>query len=160
MDKKEILILIAILVLLAGFFVFYKSSNPESADIRKFTGTIVSVEEQTVTLHGVFLADIIPEDFREPRDFSFQIDANTVFTKKEIYWDWEEIKKENKNSGSDIVDLKDLPMMESEGSLNDIQSIPSSDLNNIRVEVDFPYSVSDREDSVASSVFYEIIVDY
>jgi hypothetical protein len=163
-DNKGLVkyLILIILVLVAGYFLvsYFTKSQTE---IYKFSGEIVSVEGNSVTLYGVFVGPIgtIPERLSTPRNFSFLVDETTTFNKRETFMpSWESINAAGTVTETGAIigrySSKDLVNLEGEGSLEDL--VASIQRGAISVEVDFETSIHNSDDEVASHVSYHILV--
>ena len=154
-------VLLITMVVVAGYYIFFHSRptrEDTSIDIRQFTGGLVSVEGNVVTVEGSFTGPLgtIPEHLLlDTRLFLFQVDDSTDFNKEEVILPaWEELAATGETSGTFY--FKDLPQTESQGSLADLNN--SLTLGGVHAEVDFPSSIHDTENPTASSVFYQVLV--
>jgi len=166
MSKRlAIVVVISLLVVVAGYY-YNTSLNEVEFDIRKFTGTIVALENEVITLHGVFDGSdgTIPNELSIDTQFSFKVDKNTIFDKLETKFPTaEELAKTYGKSTVYRYNIEDLPRVESVGSLQDLQELFSSNTSgaiagNIIVEVDFSSSIYKSKNPVASRVFYHILM--
>lgn len=160
-NKKFLPIFFILLLLIAGGVSYYFSARSPAVkvpDILKFNGSPTRVENQSVTLHGVYsLSGIIPDNLASVRDFTFLVDSSTAFNKRDIRFpSLEELQAGGKTSGT--FDFKDLPRTDSAGSLIDLKDSLMMNLGNIYVEADFSSSILNQENPTASSVYYEIMV--
>jgi hypothetical protein len=159
MRRQQMIIIVAFLVLIAGFLVFSRIYQSASVDVRKFTGNVLGVEGQTIALHGVYAAfGPLPPKLQEPRDFYMQADETTIFKKTEVRWpSWDVLTADGQTSG--IIYLNDLPKIQSEGSLADIQALAASNPNSVIVEADFARPIPNAKNPTAATISYEIIVE-
>jgi len=162
-ESKIVPVFIFFIVLFAiGYFTYYHSyttnnDNVVQVDIRKFTGKLSGVEENIVKLHGIYSVIGLSGELAEIRDFSFKTDANTQFKKLVITWpEWKTLTAGGKTNGRIV--LKDLPKVESEGSLEDLQSFIGSEAGMFSVEAEFSVNIYNLENPVASLVFYQIVI--
>jgi len=160
-DLVKYLILI-ILVLGVGYFLF-SYFNKSQTEIYKFSGEIVSIEGNSITLYGVFVGPIetIPERLSEPRNFSFEVGESTTFKKLETFMpSWESINAAGTVTESGAIigsySSNDLVNLEGEGSLEDL--VASIERGAISVEVEFDSSIHNSSSEVASHVSYHILV--
>jgi len=154
-------IALSLLIIAVGFYVI--PFKGDKIDIRKFSGNIIGIDGETITLKGVFLESLgtIPENLSSQRDFSFRVNSTTRFEKLEtILPTYEEIVTAG---GRMTYNLEDRPQIKGEGSLDDLKNSFSLTENgasavNISVEVDFSSSIYKSKNPVASFVFYHILV--
>lgn len=155
--SKPLILIVVGFSFVAGYY-FFTAFNKSEIDIRKFTGEVVSVEGETVTLRGVYSgpAGTIPEDLLSVRTFRFRIDTSTGFKKLETSLPtWEELTADGATSGS--YNLEDLPRVEGPSSLEELKGSLSKGATS--VEADFSYSIHRSKDPVASHIFYHTIIE-
>ena len=151
---------IIVLLIVAGFLTFLilgKSKSDTTIDIRKFSGGIESVDGDIITMQGIYDGPIgtTPENLSINQSFSFKVDLETSFDRLEIILPtWESLTGTGSTSGTFY--FRDLPQTEGEGSLEDIKESLSK--GSISAEVDFPSSIYNTKNPVASSIFYTILV--
>lgn len=158
-DKKKsaVIIIITLIVLALGYYVFFIRLGVPQFDIRKFSGNVVVVEGNMITLHGMFSgSSTIPENLKSERDFSFQAGEATQFKKADIRWPtWEELAKQG-TSGT--FNIEDLPRTDVESSLDDFtKSALLKDGRAVYAEVDFLTSIYNSKNPTASYVFYQLV---
>lgn len=149
------------IIAVAGFYLI--PFKGELVDIRKFTGSVSNIEGNKITVRGVFDGPqgAIPEELSSVREFYFIVDEKTAFQKLVTQLpSWEELMATGATSGT--YELKDRPRTEGKGSLDDLGSHLIFDDNgatgNVLIEVDFPISIYGAENPVASSVFYQVML--
>lgn len=149
-------IILVVLAILGGYFLFQYFTEPKF-DIRQFTGNVVSIKDEAVTLKGVFVGTI-PENLLVQREFTFRVDKSTRFEKIETRFPtWEELKAMGAvNGNSARYNLEDLPRTKETGSFDDLTS--SLHRGDIFVEADFTASIYHSRNPVASFVFYNVLV--
>lgn len=164
MSKITLIAIVSLLALLVLIFYVNPFKSEERVNIRKFRGNAVNIDGNIVTLYGIFdgLAGTIPKKLLSEQNFSFRVDDETTFKMLIINLpSWEELTANGVTSGS--YDLQGLPRTEGESSLEDLKKYLISDDENISakrilVEADFPISIYKTKDSVASSVYYQIMI--
>lgn len=163
-DHKDLIkyLVLIILVLGVGYFVF-SYFNKSQTEIYKFSGEIVNIEGNTVTLFGVFIGPIgaVPEKLSEPRTFSFLVNEATTFNKRETFMpSWDSINAAGTVTETGAIigsySSKDLVNLEGEGSLEDLAA--SVQRGAMSVEVDFDSSIHNSKSEVASHVYYHVLV--
>lgn len=161
--SKRILAHVGLVVLLLLFavatvyYVFSFRLGEPQVDIRKFNGSVLAVEGDTITIRGVFSGSvIIPEKFVSERDFSFRVSGDTEFRKADIRWPtWEELARQG-TSGT--FKIQDLPRTEVEGSLADLADLFSLIASrSVYMEAGFSSSIHNSKNPMASSVFYQLM---
>lgn len=160
--KKFFILFLSFLAIVAvSYYVFNINSKDVSEQpyINKFSGQVVGVEGELIKLHGVYVSTIPfdkDSDLGSERYFSFQINETTTFKKLEIrHPTWEKLRAIAKVGGT--YNIEDLPRNEGVGSFDDLKKSFSSN-QNITIEADFSISIIDSEDTVASSVFYTVMI--
>ena len=163
-DNKSLLkyLVLIILVLVVGYLAFSYFSKSQT-EIYKFSGNIVSIEGDRVTLSGVFAGPIgtIPENLSAPRNLSFSVGEATTFRKLETFMpSWESINASGTVTETGAIigsySSEDLVTLEGEGSLEDLQA--SIERGAISVEVEFETSIHNSNREVAKHVSYHILV--
>ena len=151
-----LVILLLLFAAAAAYYVFPIRLNAPQVDIRKFSGNVVAVEDDKITLHGVFSGPAaLPEDLASARDFSFKIDEATKFRKADIGWPtWEELATRG-TSGS--FNIQDLPRTEGDGSLDGLKNLFLLNAERVYVEADFLSPIHNSKDPIASSILYQLI---
>lgn len=141
-----------LLIAVVAYYSFTFLTAPQ-IDIRKFTGNVISVEGETIKLHGVFYgpSGTIPATLSAERDFSFRVDDATVFRKTTIQLP---TPKEIPAKGGKF-NVQDLHQEKGAGSLADLANSLSGWA--AYVEADFPASILNSQNPIASYVFYRVL---
>src|SRR3989338_8779586 len=105
----------------AVYYFFYILPGKSQFDIRKFGGNVASIEDDLVTLNGVFIpAPAGSLDLSAKRNFTFRVDEETRLSKIEIKWPtWEEVAAAPE--GRLKFSVEDLPSEQKEGDIEDLR---------------------------------------
>ncbi len=143
-----LIILAAALAFAGGVYLYYATSR---ADIRKFAGSLASIEGNLITMHGAYvgLKDTVPEELKSARDLSFRVDQNTKMLSVVFEVPWDKILSRN---GAAQLDLSKLARRTAPGTLSQLATLNGT--GQIIMEADFPSSIIGVEDPVAKSVTY------
>ena len=164
---KNVLVFVVVLVLiLVGYFVLYKKTpiipNREfSKEIpvgaTEFRGRLVKVDGNKITLNGSFFASASPRALvGQVKDFSFIVNESTTWKKLEMALPSYSSLRES-GTTTRTFEIKDLPRKDGVGSIDDLGSSMSKGA--VIVKIDFSFSVGSSKNPVATSVFYQIIVN-
>lgn len=144
---------IAFILVAAGTAYHFLRTAP--VDIRKFTGSLVTVENGTVTLRGAFypVPGPVPERFRSERDFIFRTDTRTrIFG---ISLSRPSPDKILSNGGRYKLKLNELPRKEAPGSLEELKKLIGTGM--VRVDASFSSSIINAKNPVAASLIYRYL---
>jgi hypothetical protein len=142
-----IVVPVAIAVLAGGYML--ARHEAKKMDVRKFTGTIKSMDGDTIILRGAFypLPSLVPEKFQGERDLVFHVDESTRF-----HGVLTSVPDLGNATGTFTFKPNELPKKEGPGSLQELRSLSGKGIT--RLEVTFPYSILQRPDPVAELVIY------
>jgi hypothetical protein len=142
-----VIVPLALVVLAAGYMA--ARFEAKKMDVRKFTGTIKSIDQDVIVLRGTFypLPSPVPEKFQGERDLTFRIDERTRFQGVLT-----SVPDLGNATGTFTFKPNALPRKEGPGSLQELKSL--SGRGTTRIEVTFPYSILQRPDPVAELVVY------
>ncbi|OGN07899.1 MAG: hypothetical protein A2750_00385 [Candidatus Yanofskybacteria bacterium RIFCSPHIGHO2_01_FULL_45_42] len=140
----------------AVYYFFYILPGKSQFDIRKFGGNVVSIEDDLVTLNGVFIpAPAGSLDLSAKRNFTFRVDEETRLSKIEIKWPtWEEVAAAPE--GRLKFSVEDLPSEQKEGDIEDLKNWFLSNPNILYAEANFEKSIYKSENPVAVEVVYKL----
>jgi hypothetical protein len=153
--KKLVLISLAIIV---SVFYFYNSLSRPRVEIHKFIGSIISIDNEMITLNGTFNGPqgTIPEKLLNRRDFTFYVDNTTQFEKIDFFLPyWEDLTAGGETSGT--YNLEDIDSVQGAGSLDDLNESLSE--GSITIEASFIDSIYKLQNPIASRVFYRVLVE-
>lgn len=150
--KYLIVILIGALVILISYYFYY--TQQKKVEIKDFRGSVVSINGDTVTLLGSYIASsTLPIDIQGQKTFSFVVDSETKITKTEQNFpDW------SKLGTSGVIKLKDLPAENSNSSLSDLEAALGNTKNSTTVDVHFDSSIYKISMPKALSINYKVLV--
>lgn len=142
-----ILVPVAVVILIAGYMV--ARFEAKKMDVRKFTGTIKSIEDDTIVLRGTFypLPSPVPEKYKGERDLAFHVDERTQF-----HGILTSVPDFGNATGTFALKPNQLPKKEGPGSLQELRSLSGKGIT--MIEVTFPYPILERPDPVAQLVIY------
>jgi hypothetical protein len=166
-SKFKYFVIFFILVLFgAGIFLYRNllvNKTPvvsEVIDIRKFSGQIVSMDGNLITVRGRYAqGSNISVELSNPRVFHFFVDDKTIFEKDEISWpSWESLRATGATNGT--VDISKLPHESGTVTLVDFQKSmqDTENLNNIMVEVSFGSTIYKVDKPLAQKLFYKKLI--
>jgi hypothetical protein len=164
-QKNFFIIGLVVVIVTAGYFLS-GSSFLKSYDVRQIGGVVVSVEDDSITVKGSYIANTeLPRRLMKEREITFYVDANTSF-KKNVY----QLPSREELIASGEVDVTESPSggysysgtykldesakTESTGSFADLaQSLGEGDVS---IKAEFPSSIY-SDDPRASMVIYTIM---
>lgn len=156
---REILVgatICLILILIIVGYNFYSPKLKEEVQDQEFLGTMINMEDDTITLQGNFASELAVVEKPALRSFTFRVDEKTVFKKISTRLpSLEDIRNEvaEKASGS----FRISPTEES-GSAADLNNLLSQE-DTIYVKADFTSSVTAPNVPIASFISYHILID-
>src|SRR3989344_4776200 len=167
--RFSIYVVLSILAIVGGYYYWSQYLASPEYDIRKFSGRVVNIEGETITLLGAYnFQENFPKELSEEREFKFKVNSATLFDKIQARVpSMEELEIAGKvkitATGAKIAtysieELGDQFWFEGPGSLDDFKKWVSAE-QSVYVQVEFSHSIYNSTNPVASRFFYKILID-